>query len=55
MADHLPGPGLTSPTLVGCRCSKLFSLRVATALLAFLSCLYICVVGGTDGAAAVFR
>lgn len=55
MAHHLSGPGLPSPTLVGWRCSRLFSLRVATALLAFGSCLYICVVGGMDGATAVFR
>jgi len=47
------GPG--SPTLVGWRCSKMFSLRVAAALLAFRSCLYICVVGGMDGAVAAFR
>lgn len=52
-ARHPLGPG--SPTLVGWRCSKTFSLRVATALLAFRSCLYICVVGGMDGATAAFR
>lgn len=54
-AKHLSGPGQPSPTLVGWRCSKMFSLRVATALLAFRSCLYICVVGGMDGATAAFR
>lgn len=42
-------------TLVGCSCSKMFSRRVAPALLAFLSCLYICVVGGTDGARPALR
>lgn len=52
-AKHPLGPG--SPTLVGWRCSKMFSLRVATALLVFRSCLYICVVGGMDGATAEFR
>lgn len=46
---------MASPTLVGWRWSKMFSLRVATALLAFCSCLYICVVGGMDGATAAFR
>lgn len=55
MPDHFSRPGPPSPTLVGWRCSRLFSLRVATALLAFCSCLYICVVGETDGAMAVFR
>lgn len=54
-SKHLLGPSQPSPTLVGWRCSKMFSLRVATALLAFRSCLYICVVGGIDGATAAFR
>lgn len=54
-SNHLLGPSQPSPTLVGWRCSKMFSLRVATALLAFRSCLYICVVGGIDGATAAFR